>query len=68
MNQKELIHLYYSLLDIEEELHSNAFPQDRILQITKNLKENIINKIDDAPLKWYPQKIKPDFFLSNYLF
>ena len=51
MNQKELIHLYYSLLDIEEELHSNAFPQDKILQITKNLKEEIINKIDDAPLK-----------------
>ena len=51
MNQKELIHLYYSLLDIEEELHENPFPQDKILQITKNLKEGIINKIDDAPLK-----------------
>jgi len=51
MNQKDLIHLYYGLLDIEEELHSNPFPQDKILQITKNLKEGIINKIDDAPLK-----------------
>ena len=51
MNQKEFIHLYYGLLDIEEELHENPFPQDKILQITKNLKENIINKIDDAPLK-----------------
>ena len=51
MNQKELIHLYYSLLDIEEELHENPFPQDKILQITKELKEKLINRIDDAPLK-----------------
>jgi hypothetical protein len=51
MNQKELIHLYYSLLDIEEELYSNAFPQDKILKILKELKEGIINKIDDAPQK-----------------
>jgi hypothetical protein len=51
MNQKELIHLYYSLLDIEEELYANAFPQDKILKILKELKEGIINKIDDAPQK-----------------
>jgi hypothetical protein len=51
MNQKDLIHLYYSLLDIEEELYSNAFPQDKILKILKELKEGIINKIDDAPIK-----------------
>ena len=50
MNQKELIHLYYSLLDIEEELHENPFPQDKILLITKDLKEKIIMRIDDAPL------------------
>ena len=51
MNQKDLIHLYYSLLDIEEELHTNAFPQDKILLITEELKEKIINRIDDAPIK-----------------
>lgn len=49
MNQKDLIHIYYGLLDIEEELHTNGFPQDKILQITHDLKEKIINKIDDAP-------------------
>lgn len=49
MNQKDLINIYYGLLDIEEELYSNAFPQDKILQITKDLKEKIINKIDEAP-------------------
>ena len=49
MNQKDLIHLYYSLLDIEEELHENPFPQDRILQILKELKEKLINRIDESP-------------------
>lgn len=49
MNQKDLINIYYGLLDIEEELHTNSFPQDKILQITNDLKEKIINKIDEAP-------------------
>lgn len=49
MNQKDLIHLYYGLLDIEEELHSNPFPQDKILEITKELKEKLINRIDESP-------------------
>jgi hypothetical protein len=48
MNQKDIINIYYGLLDIEEELHTNSHPQDRILQITKELKEKIIDKIDEV--------------------
>ena len=50
ITQKELILMYYSICDIEEELHCNAFPHDKILSLTKEIKKIIINRVDDQPL------------------
>ena len=41
--------MYYSICDIEEELHCNPFPEDKILKLTKDIKKVIINRIDEAP-------------------
>ena len=49
ITQKELIHMYYAICDIEEELHCNTFPQDKILSLTEDIKKTIINRVDDTP-------------------
>lgn len=41
--------MYYKICDIEEELHVNPFPNDKILDLTEDLKKTIINRVDDAP-------------------
>ncbi len=49
ITQKELIYMYYKICDIEEELHINPFPQDKILTLTEDIKKMIINRVDEAP-------------------
>ena len=49
ITQKELILMYYAICDIEEELHVNPFPHDKILRLTKDIKKTIINRVDDTP-------------------
>ena len=49
ITQKELILMYYAICDIEEELHCNPFPNDKILSLTKDIKKTIINRVDEAP-------------------
>ena len=49
ITQKELILMYYKICDIEEELHVNPFPHDKILILTEDLKKTIINRVDEAP-------------------
>ena len=49
ITQRELIHMYYAVCDIEEELHINPFPHDKILDLTKDIKKTIINRVDEAP-------------------
>ena len=49
ITQKELILMYYAICDIEEELHVNPFPHDKILTLTEDLKKTIINRVDDTP-------------------
>ena len=49
ITQKELILMYYKICDIEEELHVNPFPHDKILTLTKDIKKTIINRVDDTP-------------------
>ena len=41
--------MYYAICDIEEELHCNPFPNDKILSLTKDIKKTIINRVDDTP-------------------
>lgn len=41
--------MYYAVCDIEEELHCNPFPHDKILDLTKDIKKTIINRVDEAP-------------------
>lgn len=41
--------MYYAVCDIEEELHCNSFPHDKILRLTKDIKKTIINRVDEAP-------------------
>jgi hypothetical protein len=50
ITQKELILMYYSICDIEEELYCNPKPHDKILQITKDIKKTIINRVDETPI------------------
>ena len=49
ITQKELIYMYYAVCDIEEELHCNSHPHDKILRLTKDIKKTIINRVDEAP-------------------
>ena len=49
ITQKELIHMYYKICDIEEELYVNPRPNDKILLLTEDIKKMIINRVDDAP-------------------
>tara|TARA_B100001093_G_scaffold401697_1_gene389377 strand:- start:2779 stop:2934 length:156 start_codon:yes stop_codon:yes gene_type:complete len=49
ITQKELIHMYYAICDIEEEIHINPFPHDKILSLTEDFKKDYINRVDDAP-------------------
>jgi len=49
ITQKELILMYYKICDIEEELHVNPFPHDKILSLTEDLKKTIINRVDEQP-------------------
>ena len=49
ITQKELILMYYKICDIEEELHINPFPHDKILTLTEDIKKTIINRVDDTP-------------------
>jgi hypothetical protein len=49
ITQKELINMYYAVCDIEEELHCNPFPEDKILSLIKDIKKTIINRVDEAP-------------------
>ncbi len=41
--------MYYAICDIDEELHVNPFPHDKILTLTEDLKKTIINRVDEAP-------------------
>ena len=41
--------MYYAICDIEEEIHINPVPHDKILSLTEDLKKTIINRVDDAP-------------------
>ena len=50
ITQKELINMYYAVCDIEEEIHCNPFPNDKILNLTKDIKKTIINRVDDSPI------------------
>lgn len=50
ITQKELILMYYSICDIEEELHCNPNPHDKILSLTEDIKKTIINRVDETPI------------------
>tara|TARA_Y100000385_G_C12779013_1_gene502678 strand:- start:23 stop:178 length:156 start_codon:yes stop_codon:yes gene_type:complete len=49
ITQKELILLYYSISDIEEEMYIKTIDRDKILSLIKDIKKTIINRVDEAP-------------------
>ena len=49
ITQKELILMYYAICDIEEELHCNPFPNDKILTLTKDIKTTLLHRVADTP-------------------